>query len=70
MTAELGSHVDDYWVTNLTVLNHNLVRNLELSASIYNLSETNYSHPESLEHTQGLLPQDGRIFRLKALYRF
>ena len=70
MTAALGNHVDDFWVTNLTVLSNKLYRNLELSVSIYNLADTSYGHPGSLDHVQGVLPQDGRTFRLKASYRF
>jgi iron complex outermembrane receptor protein len=46
------------------------VPELELSAGVYNLFDEDYSHPGAAEHTQDLLEQDGRTFRLKLQYAF
>jgi iron complex outermembrane receptor protein len=63
-------------VVNLTLLNRELARGLELSASIYNLFDTRYGHPASADLVNSLgealrsVEQDGITFRMKASYRF
>jgi iron complex outermembrane receptor protein len=63
-------------VVNLTLLNRDLVKGLELSSSVYNLFDTRYRHPapsdfvNSLGEALGSIPQDGITFRFKATYRF
>jgi outer membrane receptor protein involved in Fe transport len=52
-------------VPNLTLLSHGLTRNLELSASVYNLFGERYRDPGSEEHRQDAIVQYGRSFRLK-----
>lgn len=65
-----GNSVSDYTITNLTVFSKNLVDNMELSASVYNLFNNNYSDPGSAEHTQDAIEQDGMKFRIKLTYTF
>lgn len=63
-------------VVNLTLLNRDLFKGLELSASIYNLFNTRYGHPASAEmvnsrsETLRSIEQDGITFRVKANLRF
>lgn len=63
-------------VVNLTLLNRDLLKGLELSGSVYNLLDTRYAVPASGEHVNSLgeqlrsIPQDGISFRIKATYRF
>ena len=63
-------------LVNLTLLNRELIRGLELSASIYNLLDTRYAVPAAAEHVNSLseqlrgITQDGISFRLKLAYRF
>jgi len=59
-----------YAVVNLTLFSQNLVKNLEASASVYNLLDTTYFDPASRFHLQNKIAQDGRTFRLKVTYRF
>jgi len=66
-----GSTVQDYSLTNLTVLVRNTSRNVEASFGIYNLFNTAYRDPVSAE----LFPlysvqQDGRTVRVKLTYAF
>ena len=59
-----------YPLVNLTLRNTTLAKNLELSASVYNLFDYSYAGLGGTEHTQELLPQDGRTFRVKLTYAF
>jgi iron complex outermembrane receptor protein len=78
-TAHLGTDVGGedapgYGVLNFTLFSQNLVKGLELSASIYNLLDRKYSDPATQNqggtHLQDLIEQDGRSFRVKLTYRF
>ena len=66
----LGNDSGDYLLANLTLFSHELVRGLELSASVYNLFDKKYFHSGSPEHLQDRIQQDGRTFQIKANYRF
>ncbi|MDA1277082.1 MAG: TonB-dependent receptor, partial [Verrucomicrobia bacterium] len=66
----MGNASGDYWLANLTLFSHELVKGLELSASVYNLFDKEYYHPGAAEHLQDRIQQDGRTFRVKANYRF
>jgi iron complex outermembrane receptor protein len=63
-------------IFNLTLLNRDLMKGLDLSASVYNLFDTRYSVPSGPEHFNNLgetlreIEQDGIAFRIKATYRF
>jgi len=69
-TTLSGSLTRDFFVTNVTLFSRNLLENLELSASVYNLFNTGYSVPAGGEHLQNSIEQDGRSFRVKAIWRF
>ncbi|HSB32994.1 MAG TPA: TonB-dependent receptor, partial [Nitrospirota bacterium] len=69
--TEGSNNTQDFFTTNLTLFTQNLMRRLELSASVYNLFGKQYSDPVSVD----LLPldtvrQDGRSYRVKATYLF
>ena len=65
-----GQDAEGFGVLNLTLFSQNLVKNLEFSASVYNLLNESYADPATRMHLQDQLPQDGRTFRLKLTYRF
>ena len=65
-----GQEAGGFGVVNLTLFSQNLIKNLEFSASIYNLLDSRYGDPASSFHTQDLIQQDGRSFRVKLTYRF
>ncbi len=57
-------------VTNVTVFSHNLLKNLDLSASVYNVFDIAFGDPGSDEHVQDVIEQDGRNYRFKITYLF
>lgn len=59
-----------YTVVNLTLFSQNLVKDLNISASVYNLLDKTYYEPASQFHLQNAIEQDGRTFWLKLTYRF
>jgi len=65
-----GETADGFGVLNFTLFSQNLIKNLEFSASVYNLLNTTYSDPASRFHLQDQIEQDGRTFRVKLTYRF
>jgi outer membrane receptor for ferrienterochelin and colicins len=65
-----GPDAPGYTVVNFTLFSQNLVKNLNISASIYNLLNKTYYEPASDFHLQNEIQQDGRTFRLKLTYRF
>jgi len=52
------------------VFGQRLLKNLDLSASVYNLFDKKYGDPGGAEHLQDIIDQDGRTFRVKLTYRF
>jgi outer membrane receptor for ferrienterochelin and colicins len=65
-----GRREDDFTVVNFTLFAHRFAKNLEASASIYNLFDTRYAYPGAEDHVQDVIPQDGRSFRLKLTWKF
>lgn len=65
-----GPDAAGYAVVNFTLFSQNIVKNLEVSASIYNLLDKTYYDPSSRFHLQNAIEQDGRTFRVKLTYRF
>ncbi len=65
-----GGRTGDFFITNVTLFSHDLLKNLELSGSVYNLFNSKYFVPAGGEHLQDRIEQDGRMFRLKATWRF
>lgn len=68
--AVQSGRVDDYWVTNLTLLSRELLPGLELSGGVYNVFDQAFAITGFQEHRQRLIPQNGRSFRVKLTYRF
>ncbi len=62
--------VDGFAVCNLTLFSRELVKGVEASASLYNLLDTRYSDPVSVDFRQRSIEQDGRSFLVKLTYRF
>ena len=60
----------DFFTTNLTIFTRNLLKDFELSGSVYNLFNTGYAVPVGREFIQDSIRQDGRTFRVKATWRF
>ncbi len=60
--------VGGYTIANLTLFSQKLFRNFELSGGLYNIFGKRYADPGSEEHRQNGIDQDGRTFRLRALY--
>ena len=65
-----GEEAAGFGIVNLTLFSKNLIKNLEFSASVYNLLDSSYADPASRFHQQDILERDGRAFRLKLTYRF
>lgn len=65
-----GREAKPFFITNLTLFSRNLLKGLEISASVYNLFNRKYDDPGSTEHLQDLLKQDGQTLRFKLTYRF
>jgi iron complex outermembrane receptor protein len=65
-----GPDAPAYGIVNLTLFSQNLLKGLDLSASVYNLFDKHYSDPSTPYHEQPLIEQDGRSFRVKLTYRF
>jgi iron complex outermembrane receptor protein len=65
-----GDQAGGFPIINLTLFSQKIVKNLEFSASVYNLLDRRYSDPASQFHVQDLIEQDGRTFRLKLTYHF
>lgn len=59
-----------FYLTNLTLFSRDILKDLEVSASIYNLFDQKYGDPVRELLVQDTLEQDGRSFRVKATYRF
>jgi iron complex outermembrane receptor protein len=69
---EAGSdnYADSYYLTNVTLYGEKLWKNLDISASVYNLFDKNYDDPGAYEHLQDTLEREGRTYRLKISYLF
>ena len=65
-----GDEAPSALVTNVTLLAQHISRHLDASASVYNVFNAHYADPGSEEHTEDVIPQDGRSFRLKLTWRF
>ena len=65
-----GLDTEGFGVVNVTLFSHDLLKNLDISASVYNLLDKSYADPSTRYHQQDQLPRDGRTFRVKLTYRF
>lgn len=65
-----GQQSGGFAVVNFTLFSQKLIKNLDASASVYNLLNTQYSDPASRFHEQNVIAQDGRTFFLNVIYHF
>jgi outer membrane receptor for ferrienterochelin and colicins len=65
-----GNQTGEFGVVNLTLYAREIVKGLDLSASLYNLLDEHYYYSGSGEHRQDMIQMDGRNFRVKLTYRF
>jgi iron complex outermembrane receptor protein len=65
-----GGQAKSFFTTNLTLFSQNLIKGLEISATVYNLFNKKYFDPVGEEHRQDKIEQDGIAFRFKMTYRF
>ncbi len=65
-----GPDSSGYAVVNFTLFSQNIVKNLDASASVYNLLNNEYDEPATRFHLQNVIQQDGITFRLKITYHF
>jgi iron complex outermembrane receptor protein len=65
-----GKTASDFFTTNLTLFSQNILKNTEVSFSIYNLFDQRYGDPGSEEHRQDIVEQDGRTFWFKLKHTF
>jgi len=65
-----GADAPDFVVVNFTLYSHDLVKNLDVSASVYSLLNDKYDEPATRFHLQNVIPQDGTTFRVKLTYHF
>jgi iron complex outermembrane receptor protein len=65
-----GPDSPGYAVVNFTLFSQNLIKNLDASASIYNLLNNKYDEPSTPLHLQSVIQQDGISFRIKLTYHF
>ena len=70
VTTGQGARLPASVIANLNLFTREIVKGLEVSASIDNLFNRQYYNPTAPGFAQDLIPQDGRTFRLKATYRF
>jgi iron complex outermembrane receptor protein len=68
--TEAGPNAGGYGVFNFTLFSQNLVKGLDLSASVHNLLDRKYYDPSTTYHHQAVIEQDGRTFWVKLTYRF
>jgi iron complex outermembrane receptor protein len=69
-STQPGPDAPDFVVLNFTLYSHSLVKNLDASASLYNLLGNKYEEPATRFHLQNVIPQDGLTFRVKLTYHF
>jgi iron complex outermembrane receptor protein len=69
------NETEDAVVANLSLFAHDLWKGLDVSAGVYNLLDSDYGDPGSLDHQSpdhvlDVIKQDGISFRLKVTYSF
>jgi len=69
-TTVSGPVLGSFAVANATLLARHLGRNFDVSANVDNILDKRYTESGGLELKEVSIPQDGRSFRLKLMYRF
>jgi outer membrane receptor for ferrienterochelin and colicins len=67
--THVGETLSPATVMNLNLVRSNLVKGLDLHASLFNLLDGHYSEPVSENHRQGSITQDGRQLRVGLTWR-
>jgi outer membrane receptor for ferrienterochelin and colicins len=67
-----GGQVPGYTLGNLTFTGRNWIKGLDISVGVYNASDKRYGDPASNDYdeTVSAIPQEGRNYRAKVVYRF
>ena len=65
-----GTTVGGFGTANITLFGRRLLKGLDLSATVYNVFDKNYSDPAPPQNVQQSIPQDGRSVRIKLAYSF
>jgi outer membrane receptor for ferrienterochelin and colicins len=65
-----GTRADSYLVGNVTLFSRRILKNLDVSGSIYNVFDQRYGDPGGPSFPQDIHIQEGRSFRVKATYHF
>jgi iron complex outermembrane receptor protein len=65
-----GGSISPFTLLNVTVLDRKLGKHGDLSASVYNLLDKRYSDPASGANLQQSIQQDGRNYRVEAIWNF
>jgi iron complex outermembrane receptor protein len=64
-----GTDLGGFLLVNVTLLARRLNKNLDFSASLYNLFNKQYAESPGIEFVEKSIPQDGRSFRVELVYR-
>ena len=64
-----GTKTDAVWLATATVTKKQIVRGLDLAASVYNLFNQHFDDPASAAHSPDIVRQDGRTARVTLTYR-
>jgi iron complex outermembrane receptor protein len=65
-----GQETKGFGTANFTLFTRELLKGVELSASVYNLFDVKYSDPGGPEHAQDTILQNGRTGRVKLTWHF
>ena len=68
--AVQAGRVDPSWVANVTLFGRDVVKGVQLSASVYNLFDRAVGSTGFDEHRQRVLIQNGRSYRLRLTYTY
>ncbi len=60
----------EMWLLNATLFSRDMLPNLQVSASVYNILDRKWRVPGGPEHMQDSIEQDGRTVGFKLTYRF
>jgi outer membrane receptor for ferrienterochelin and colicins len=65
MATITGGHISPFSIVNLDLLGRKIGKQVDLTASVYNLFDKEYYDPPSTAVSQGAIQQDGRTFNVK-----
>jgi outer membrane receptor for ferrienterochelin and colicins len=65
-----GPGTGGFVIANFTLFSRDIMKGVDVSASVYNLFDKKYADPAAPEHIQSSIGQDGINYRLKMTWRF